>query len=476
MSEATSPIDNKHPLFGWNAKLFIDLNAANGDQLRYLTGDPENTENLISRRFERPGGLTKVGLIGTAQTWFSGGPGSRVELVIEGSNDGLESDDPLFDRNPNDHWETIASLSIDDLFDGSSIPQIRILGAAVSTLTFSGLDVLEGNPNIDIRRYRYVRVRAIVVFEDAPFDFTMDVELSGIAGDAQRFDKVDTLSQPLIPPAGIVDVTTEPRTRPAGVRYMTSQVVADHIVLDALSGYDVFLEGALEVGGPYFVMAFFEGGILAGALNVTGESLFFKQASGGGDLIDLDPFKFFRYRVRGRGGVPANGDLYTISFYTEFDGQDVLQKGNSQSDLQPDLARMLYRVVFGIPSQPGGPGTDVFITAEVQDITGNPIRDTSIPFYVAVSDDPHADGIVDPSATAIITGFGPVNVYFGIGTTRVLAKSGGAGTVLLTVSNGGAPGTIYMQAVAYAGFGGLSSRNLPGRLLISSEIATLTFA
>jgi hypothetical protein len=475
MPESTSPIDNKHPLFGWNNKLFLDLSAANGNALTYSTGDPENTENLISEKVERPGGLQRIGIIARLNSWVDGGTESTATIVLEGSNDGLDSDDPSYERNPNDHWNIISSLSINNLFDGPT-GQEKILGAAFSFSFVTDATILLGDPNIDVRRYRYLRVRAAVVNEDTSLDFVMDVEVFGIGGDKQRFDLSQTATQPNIPPTSAVNRALEPFTRPAGIRYMTCQVVAENIVLDDLSGYNVILEGALEEEGPYFALSITVA--VTGLLKATGDTHFFLQSSSGSDLIDMDPFNWFRYRIQSRGAaMPGNGDLYTLTFLTEFDSRDVLSKSISQSDLQPDLAKMFYRVVFGEPTQPGGPGTDVFVNAEIQDITGNPVRGTGFPpsMYMTLSDELGPDGIVSPSSTAVFTGLGPVNVFWGIGTPVVLAKPNSDGIIPLTISNGAVVSEVYLQAVQFAGAGGLAAPTLPGRLLIFSEIQILNF-
>jgi hypothetical protein len=231
---------------------------------------------------------------------------------------------------------------------------------------------------------------------------------------------------------------------------MTCQVVAENIVLDDLSGYNVILEGALEEEGPYFALSITVA--VTGLLKATGDTHFFLQSSSGSDLIDMDPFNWFRYRIQSRGAaMPGNGDLYTLTFLTEFDSRDVLSKSISQSDLQPDLAKMFYRVVFGEPTQPGGPGT------------------------MTLSDELGPDGIVSPSSTAVFTGLGPVNVFWGIGTPVVLAKPNSDGIIPLTISNGAVVSEVYLQAVQFAGAGGLAAPTLPGRLLIFSEIQILNF-
>ena len=158
------------PRFGWSRKTLIDdFDIGDGG------ADPTETP-----RVERPAGMFQAAV----QLFIAGGGSAgtgTIGAILEGSNSGDETNAA--------EWFQIGSLNISNAFIAAAgTDEQRLMGNTVSSQTF----IVGGSGNVNLGRYRFLRVRQEIL-TGAP-TFTMTVRVTGIAGDGEAFRKDRFLS------------------------------------------------------------------------------------------------------------------------------------------------------------------------------------------------------------------------------------------------------------------------------------------
>lgn len=310
------------PLFGWNSGTFLDV----------ILSDGPDPDSFISDRFERPGGLSEVAVAFNTFPAFGGafaGPGT-LALIIEGSNDGVQDVNGDGDKDVNDHWTIISRSGINEVI--TAVSQGFLLNAVIDPVTLE----ISGEAAVDVQRYRWLRCR-IEVLSGAP-TYSCPVRVTGIAGDAQRFDEGPSTTS--VTSASAAVVFTTPFLRPAGANYLNAQVVGVEVEPDGGAGWGIVLQGSFDgVNFNNLDLSDF-------VFTTTGEVEFFRR--GAEQLIDMGPFIAFRWAIVTLGG---NGPLSraTFSFYTTFDNNDVLRGDKAPRMLSESVRSSFIRVGFGAP-------------------------------------------------------------------------------------------------------------------------------
>jgi hypothetical protein len=502
----TSPINNHHPLFGWNVTNPINLDGSTGNAKLFFDSTGSPPEDMISSRVQRDAGVHRVGVFGSIAVgdWVPAIPTpstNTVNLILEGSNDGLESDSGLVPRNVNDHWVTISELDIGNYFDNVATfggAQLRQLGVVISQL-----GTLIGDPNIDVSRFKYLRVRIAVNLAviPAPIAVSVSAVVSAIGGDNEGFERDYTISRGASNPATDFAPFFQVRSgaqfeRPAGTRWMTVQGVADLLTIQAPTvSYGAILQGTFdgfENTASWFTIA----SILAVSplftgFTTQGQSIYFQR--GTKELIDMDPYQHFRVLTY-ENIAPGNptADVYDLRFIFEFDGGDILNVEDvSTSDFNADLRGAFYKVQFGTPGTQAGSGigATIDIPFQVLDISGQPIREPrALQFSVATNTSDAAgipqgrffDGIISPqtnyfpTVAGTTTNLARLNSLTGlIAAIAVRTDGTGQGTIRITQNVAG-PGSCWLWPNSYTQVNGISGVQ-PGSVLISSADTTGLF-
>jgi hypothetical protein len=453
------------PRFGWNT---VDLSNSELDPI----------VNTTTGVIERPGGLLRASLSGVVPLAGATGTG-RFTFVVEGSQFG--------DTTNAAEWEILAELSANELFFAPSpllLPQFRLLGSQVNPILALGF---RGEGQVSLGRFKFLRVRTFVVDEDPfdPVDYTLSARFTGIGGDGESMERTTVLTKTAGFPIALSDFGA-PFRRPEGTRYMTAQVLVDDMILDppATDGYLVLLQGALSQkaldASEWFTIDFTS----VGGLVAPGDAQVFKQGQIG--LIDMGPFEFFRFIPVVAVGSPPNLSGILSSFrmtcVATFDDNDWLDGDIGLSRLNESLQETFCQVTFANIQPQSGNERDIEV--QILDINGRPLNATR-EIGIVLSDGPDAPGQLAPSATATVTaiadssGTGAAFIYpAGGGAAEVLIKLDSNGTAILTVDDGAAPGTYFIEAfnrIADVSLLAADDQFGPGQVLIATTRFPMVF-
>jgi hypothetical protein len=472
------------PPFGWNPTTLLSLSGVSRiSTVNIVDG------SLISASFMRPAGVDSISVyLNILVSDWAGGAGS-VSVIVEGSNDNVQTITAAT-KDINDHWTEIAILDADEWFldtgaglisnnipGGADEAAIRLMEAHIlpfNLLTQPVPGRFEGESDIDIGRFRYLRVRA--ARETGANTFLMTVMVRATAQDSQRHDKTEALSG--VRTAGATTWGTTWK-RAAGTRYMACQVVASRIFVDGgLGAYIAVLHASMDGNAPWFSL---------GAYNFTTDGIppatnysdFLTQA--GRIIVDMEPFQYFRTAVYDW-TLGGGNQYFNITFYTACDTNDITEGKIAISDLNDQTCLTFYRVNFEafIDAGAGGGGT---IQGQIFDLGGRPIRDNRAVCLV-ISDDAFG-GVRLPSVlaqiAAVTTGtlIYPAAIVAGLTEIVVVTDANGMFNIQLTPT-GAVPATTYINAESYTspqidfdptGVGPVLPAANPGSVLYSTERA-----
>jgi len=415
------------PRFGWSRKTLID---------DFDIGDGGGADPTETPRVERPAGMFQAAV----QLFIAGGGSAgtgTIGAILEGSNSGDETNAA--------EWFQIGSLNISNAFIAATgTDEQRLMGNTVSSQTF----IVGGSGNVNLGRYRFLRVRQEIL-TGAP-TFTMTVRVTGIAGDGEAFRKDRFLSSLS---GSSNEVTTGFIVRPQGTRWMSVTALLTAVVMDPVTGegFNVFLEGALDEesanAGDFSgisSVSFIGGPPLVGAA---------QRFSPLGLVIDMGPFNFFRFRTENNTAIPLPTPVssFTFQLNINFDDNDWLDGETGLNELSSALQANFLQVVWGEPEP--RIGDTVVVPGQMLDGNGVPVR-SIYRTKIVVSDD-NNDQDLAPSATATLTttdSFGTVTAASIIGVQAGEFQGADDGKFEVTVDSNGTALLYYLTALPYVSF------------------------
>lgn len=407
MSAQNPQISN--PRFGFSPKQLVTATLTDTSLFTALT--------------PRTAGLQSVVVIGECAAFAGGG---SVSLVIEGSNGA--------------GYVVLAETQATELFTAAG--QTRILNDA-----FDGL--------VDLEHWRLIRVSAVVI-AGAP-TFTINVKVSGIARDAEKFLKGGAGTDGTFGPRSGTTPTLVAKDswpRPAGTLMANCQVSATGVNLGGLASFDVVLQGSPNGGTDWYDIA---------TVPVTASALY---------VMDIDGERFFslgawytlRVIVRDNGVATGATAYTTIRFFLSMDSSDWVIDDSSGGG--SSLSDAFLSVAFGTP---GAEALNVIaITGQVYDSSGAPVA-AAKKIELIVYDTTQV-GDLDLALNATFTAVNTGTAIAGIGTNRLVLTTDASGAFDIDVTDA-AVESVFLCAVNPAGPVPLSSP----QLIAASEEATLAF-
>jgi hypothetical protein len=485
MGSAMQPRWEQIPPFGWNPTSLTTLTRLTGPNTANIADG-----SLITSSFMRPAGVDSISVyLNVLVSDWAGGAGS-VNVIVEGSNDNVQTVTAAT-KDINDHWTQITVLDGDEWFQdvgaglisntvagGPTEAAIRLMETHIYPYNIASQPIegrFDGDPDIDVGRFRYLRLRA--VREIGANTFQMSITVRGTAQDSQRMDRTEALSGSATAGATTWGTTWK---RAAGTRYMAVQVRATHIFMDGggggpFDGYKATLHASMDGSAPWLSIGEYNFHT-DGTPPASRYSGFLMQTSR--VVIDMEPFQYFRAAVYDASGGAGN-QAFNITFYTTIDTNDITDAKIGISDLNDQLCATFYRVNFEefIDAGGGGGGT---ITGQLFDLSGSPLRQ-SHSVRLVVSDDAHA-GVLSPSVTTQITAVNTGTLFFPAaiapGLTQIIITTNDAGKFRITLGLVGGAATAYVNAEPYVA----SQKNMglfvifpgsyPGSVLYATEYAT----
>ncbi len=384
----------EHPRFGFTPKFLI--NAALTDTA--LTGSAvSRTEGI---RFCLCAGLYTL----------SAGSG-EVALILEGSND------------DGANWFEIARTSPTELFDTDG--QLVVLNDAGSGL-------------VDLERFALVRARATV--ESGTPIFSLQVILTGIARDSEKFLRTRTFVQAAGLGAAPLPVQNGPMlARPAGTLLVNCQVVASGVVLGTLTSFDGILQGRADNPAGSQAATWIDIGEVT--ITASGAQMLEVDTE---RLFSLGAYPNFRFRIEGTGVTSAITAFESIVFYLSLDSadwtSDDIGGGGSSGPFAPD--EVFISAQFGPPGAEVGDTIDVAIQLFKAD---GSVLNEARPIECIVYDVTQA-GDLELASNATFSAVAGGSAIAGVTTNRVLLTTDAAGAATLSVLDAAAE-TVFVTAV-----------------------------
>jgi hypothetical protein len=407
MGSNNTPAD-AHPRFGFSEKRLIDESLTDG--------------SLTGTAVMRTAGLRDVVALGVFT--LTGGSG-EVGFRIEASNDGV-------------NWFTLTQTSPTQLFTTNG--QVEILNDA-------------GSGQVDLEHFVWIRARATIV-SGAP-TFSLQVIVSGIANDCEKFLRDVTFGPRLGTAPAIINGTMKPR--PAGTLLTNVQVNASGVVLGGLTSFDVALQGSPD-GGTTWV----DIGVVA--ITADGSEL---MAVDGETFFSMGSYFYFRVQVRDNGAASGSTAYEAIEVLGTLDSCDWVLIGADSGGADPfDPSEVFIAVGFGAP---GPEAADIIpISLQVFDASGAPlaeIRKIELILY-----DTSNAGDIDLSLNAIFDAVSVGTAIDGLATNRLVLLTDASGAATVDIENTSGADTNYLTAVNNRG-----PQAMP-QLIAKSGEATLVFA
>jgi hypothetical protein len=375
---------------------------------------------LTGTSVERPSGTRMAVCVGIFT--LNAGPG-EVQLLVEGSNDGS-------------NWFTLGSTTSEDNFTATSTV---VLNAA-------------STGQVDLQRFAHLRARAVVV-DGAP-DFDLQVILTGIGDDSEKFLFTEQFTR-----AGLTPVSADGdnNIRPSGTALCNAQITASGVVLDGLASVTVSLEGSPDGGTTWLTL---------GSVSVSGNGS--QLISVNGDtFFSLGSYSLLRFSAVDGGGAPGAATAYTIDCYLSCDSVDwtMTDEGGSSGTGPYDPSNVFIAVEFSSPTvevanvrtlslhlhQAGGPQLAAQRRIELI------LYDTSLA------------GDMDLASNATFTGVSVGTIIAGTGTNRLLITTNASGEATVEITDASVE-SVYCTAVNPAG-----PQTTP-QLIVSAPEVELAFA
>lgn len=444
-----APDRDHRPQYGWDRVTFF-----NSETL----GEPGGALPSESQIVERPNGLYRVTVAGRVEGGDSSGAGT-FGYYLEGSNTG---------GSASDEWFVIAETSLAELFQASDpVTKAKVLGFTGGFVLGEGFN---GEAQVPVDRWRYLRIRTFVESEAVPGDvsFTMTMRMSGIAADGQLTQNTSSLVRTS---GDTTEPSSTPIKKPEGVRYVSIQLIVDSMILDIPAGPGVGFKFILQVAQNQNAvnndrwLNFDE----LGPFDTAGENGFF--ANGQTRLIDLNGFQHYRF-IAEKGSVPP-GDIssFTVRCISVFDDADWIDGEQGIVLLNENIRKTFVQLVFSPFVSLGG--NNVEIKMQICDMNQIPIRAVRrMGLLLSNSENGFADDLNGIATFTSVTA--PAVLDYGAGGNIGVVRTEEDGTATIQIDTGGAV-SLYIAAwngwlpnvPAYSFFG-------PGQIVIATQRAPLT--
>ena len=383
-----------HPRFGFTPKYLINDTLVNAT----LTGaGVSRTEGL---RF-----CICVGLF-----TLTAGSG-EVSLILEGSNDSGVN------------WFQIASTPPTELFTTDG--QLIVLNSA-------------GGGSVDLERFDFVRVRAVIV-SGSP-TFSLEAILTGIARDSEKFLRGNTAPFTQVsglPSAPLPVQNGAMLVRPAGTLFVNLVVVTSGLVLGTLTSVDAVLQGRVDnpndsTTGPTWVDIGVVNIVADGAVSMLVDTE---------RLFSMGAFPNFRFRIEGTGTASGVTAWDAITFYLSLDSADWTSDDiGGGAGFSAD--EVFISAEFGAPGVEAGNTIDVAIQLfQANGAVLNEVRPIECIVY-----DTTRVGDFDLAAASTFTAVAGGTALAGLTTNRVLLTTDATGAATLSILNAVAE-TVFVTAV-----------------------------
>lgn len=438
--------DRRHrPQYGWCEFTLIQDESIS---------QPGGVNPDTTARVARPNGLYRVTVSGRVEAGTSAGTGA-FGFVVEGSNTG--------DIGVAAEWTEVGRTCFAELFQASDASlqakALALSGGASTSVSFIG------EATLPVDRWRYLRVRSFVQYEDGgdPVIFDMSIRMTGIGADGEQ----TVLDNSLIRTSGD---TTEPTStvvqKPAGVRFVSAQAYVNSMINDGVgaTGFDLILQAALNqdaVDNDQWLTIDVTDPVTAAA-----DVQFFQN--GQVRLVDLNGFEFFRFTAQKDAGVPPS-DLssYDISCYTVFDDADWIDGETGIANFDEALRKTFVMVMF---TPVTGVAPNVEITVQVCDMNQIPIRSRRrIGLLLSVTEDGFTDDLSPAATFTSVTA--PATLPYGAGGNVAVVQTDDDGQATIQIALGGAVNCFiaawnqWIPNVPSNGFFG------PGQIIIATDRA-----
>lgn len=388
-----------------------------------MLGEPGGLLPSESTVIERPNGMYRVSVTGRVEGGDSSGDG-RFGFLLEGSNTGTAVAA---------EWTVLAETNLNELFTaGAVLVQARML--ALSRGLVSGEGFI-GEAQVPIGRWKFLRLRTFVEFQGVgpAVSFEMSLRLTGIGADGQTTEHVETL---LRTSGDVVEPASPAILKPAGVRYLSVQLVVDDMILDPAGslGFNFLLQAAqngVAAGlGHWLTLD------VLGPFTAAGQSGFF--VNGRVQLIDLNGFQ--RFRFIGEKVLPPPGVLssdvssYTVRCISKFDDADWIDGEQGIPLLHESLRKTFIVLVFDPPTNTGGNNRQVRV--QVCDMNQVPIRENRrIGLLLTNSEEGFSDDLSGVATFTSVTA--PATLVYGAANNVAVIETQTDGTAFIQLSTGG---------------------------------------
>jgi hypothetical protein len=443
--------DRKHrPQYGWDRVTFF-----NDETL----GEPGGVLPSESQIVERPNGLYRVTVAGRVESGASSGIG-RFGYYLEGSNTG---------GSASAEWFVIAETNLSELFTVGGPPslQARVLGFTGGFVAGEGFN---GEAQVSVDRWRFLRIRTFVEVEDPPPDnvsFTMTMRMTGIAADGQLTNNTSTLTRTS---GDTTEPFSAPIKKPEGVRYLSAQLIVDSMILDIPPGIGVGFEFILQVAQNQNAvnndrwLDFDE----VGPFDTAGENAFF--ANGQTRLIDLNGFQHYRFKASKASVPPGDISSFTVRCISVFDDADWIDGEQGIVLLNENIRKTFVQLVFDPATSLGGNNRE--IRMQICDMNQVPIRAVRrMGLLLANSIHGFTDDLNGVATFTSVTG--PAVLDYGAGNNVAVVRTDEDGTATIQINTGAAAPLFIVgwngwipSSPSYSTFG-------PGQVLIATLRASL---
>lgn len=406
------PDRKQRPQYGWDPVTLI---------AEEILGEPGGALPDETNAVLRQNGFLRGSVVARVEAGDAAGVGT-FGFVLEGSHTGGAAAA---------EWVIIGELNRGDAFDGAvATLQARVLGLTNGAAVGEGFI---GEGNISVGRWRYLRVRTVVL-SGAP-TFEMKVTLAGIAGDG-LFD-LDSATLTRVS-GDVTEPATSQMRRPNGVRYITGQVtVTSMIQVGGVDGFNFLLQAAINqqaVTDDRWVTL-----DRLGPFTAAGTQFF---ANGQVRGIDLAAFQAFRViaEKQDSGAPPGNNSSFVANVYIGHDDNDWLDGEQGINQLNEAIRQTFVTLVAG-PVSGVLPNREV--TIQVCDMNMVPIRaERGIGLLLSNT---QLGGFDDLNGLATFTGVTVGTIPYGTGNNVAVVQTDSTGIATIQIATGGA-NPLYMYA------------------------------